>query len=197
MLGTTFSNLAQQPRKGTPPMPLSNSQQVISESRDDKRIPMLGVGGQIEEVADAYTEDATVLPPDSEPIRGHAAIRLFWRKGDGDDKDSLLVARVIQTVTAAREIAQRDAAAARAAGNEAEADNFEAAAREAEQRLRRLRGIGNSSQASTSGWWLSPSQPPERHAQLVGMRCSKHPHVEPAAGLAFDQMSHVFDVGPQ
>ena len=35
--------------------------------------------GRIEEVAAAYTEDATVLPPDSEPIRGRAAIQQFWQ----------------------------------------------------------------------------------------------------------------------
>jgi hypothetical protein len=64
------------------------------------------------------------------------------------------IARVIQTVTAARDIAQRDAAAARAAGNEAEAEKLEAAAREAEHRLTRLRGIRDKSQASDSGWWL-------------------------------------------
>ena len=49
--------------------------------------------------------------------------------------------RVIETVMAAVTIAQYRAAAARAAGNEAEADRFETEARESEQRVERVRGL--------------------------------------------------------
>ena len=49
--------------------------------------------------------------------------------------------RVIETVMAAVRIAQYRAAAAQAAGNEAEAAKFETEVREAEQRLARLRGL--------------------------------------------------------
>jgi hypothetical protein len=69
-------------------------------------------------------------------------------------QQDLLLERVIQTVTAAREIAQGDATAARAAGDELEAEKLERAAHEAEQRLTRLRGIPDRSQASDSGWWI-------------------------------------------
>src|SRR6266581_4096221 len=49
--------------------------------------------------------------------------------------------RVIETVMAAVRIAQDRAAAAHAAGNEADAGKFETEVREAEQRLARLRGF--------------------------------------------------------
>jgi len=52
-----------------------------------------------------------------------------------------LRARVIETVMAAVRIAQYRAAAAHAAGNEADARRFETEVREAEQRLARLRGF--------------------------------------------------------
>ncbi len=58
----------------------------------------------------------------------------------GDTMNDLRV-RVIETVMAAVRIAQDRAAAAHAAGNEAEADKFETEVREAEQRLARLRGF--------------------------------------------------------
>ncbi len=58
----------------------------------------------------------------------------------GDTMNDLRV-RVIETVMADVRIAQDRAAAAHAAGNEAEADKFETEVREAEQRLARLRGF--------------------------------------------------------
>jgi hypothetical protein len=65
-----------------------------------------------------------------------------------------MLERVIRTVTAAKEIAERNAAAARTAGNEADAAQFDAAALDAQQRLVRLRESQDSSQASTWGWWM-------------------------------------------
>lgn len=37
--------------------------------------------GDAEALADLYTEDAMLLPPDHEPIRGREAIGAFWRQG--------------------------------------------------------------------------------------------------------------------
>jgi hypothetical protein len=54
-------------------------------------------------------------------------------------RSSDLRVRVIETVMAAVRLAQYRAAAACAAGNEAEAARFETEVREAEQRLERLR----------------------------------------------------------
>jgi uncharacterized protein (TIGR02246 family) len=34
--------------------------------------------GDVEKVASAYAEDATLMPPNAPPIRGRAAIRGFW-----------------------------------------------------------------------------------------------------------------------
>jgi hypothetical protein len=62
--------------------------------------------------------------------------------------------QVIRTVAAAREIAERNAAAARALGNEADAAQFDAAALDAQQRLVRLRAIQDSPQATNWGWWM-------------------------------------------
>jgi hypothetical protein len=61
---------------------------------------------------------------------------------------------VIETVTAAREKARHDAAAARATGDPAEARRFEAAAREAEERLERLRAIQDRSDGAEASWWI-------------------------------------------
>ena len=37
--------------------------------------------GDADALADLYTDDAVLLPPDHQPIRGREAIRTYWRQG--------------------------------------------------------------------------------------------------------------------
>ena len=71
----------------------------------------------------------------------HGAISAGLDVGGEVDTMNDLRVRVIETVMAAVRIAQYRAAAAHAAGNEADAGKFETEVREAEQRLVRLRGF--------------------------------------------------------
>ena len=59
-----------------------------------------------------------------------------------------MLERVIRTVVAAKEIAERNGGAARAAGHEADAAQFDAAASTPLQHLVRLRAIQDGSQVS-------------------------------------------------
>jgi uncharacterized protein (TIGR02246 family) len=52
--------------------------------------------GDAEGVAGLYTEDARLLPPSAEPLRGRAAVRAFWQAGveagiDGIELETLEV----------------------------------------------------------------------------------------------------------
>ncbi|MBV9169152.1 MAG: DUF4440 domain-containing protein [Chloroflexi bacterium] len=68
--------------------------------------------GNMEALADAYTEDATVMPPDAAPIRGRAAIQQFWQsvRDSGVQAVSLNTVSVDAEANMAAEIGTADLA---------------------------------------------------------------------------------------
>jgi len=115
---------------------------LIDASRVQKRNP----SADPERPRDHPSRETLYARPDRRrPHVAHHPFRLVvWdlmASPQSVDTMNDLRVRVIETVMAAVRIAQYRAAAAHAAGNEADAGRFETEVREAEQRLARLRGF--------------------------------------------------------